>query len=986
MGGSASKSIDIPDSVPDGPLRDWLTWLQELRRRANTPSLTDISKMINAQRKPVSQSTERQSTVSQSTVRRLLKGECLSHQSAYAVAYALAAMDTRPVPGKPSDDWEAFDRDLIRRYGAATSGAADTSVEASPCEASRDRSPTFQRGEADAGSPMWHQASEAISASRARHTPTEDVSTAEALYAAEKVKAAPGTSNLSEARRCLGRGKELAWLVGKLTGRQDGVATPTVVVTGLGGIGKTTLASEYAWLHHRNALVWWVNAASPDEIETSLTRLTDRLVPGHLVAAGRTAQVSWAMQWLTWHSDWLLVYDNVDDPSHLIPYTGALDRGYHLATSRRATGWADNTPILRLDLLRPDDATLLLRSLVCEGTTPTPRQEADLGALTSDLGNLPLALQQAGAYLAQNRGITVQAYRRRLESKLDMKAHGNSAERTIARTYDVTLDALEDVNPLAVEVLHTAAWLAPDEIPHTLLTPPGADPHDTAEAIGTLAAYSMLTDTGTHVSVHRLVQTVLRTSHTTSGGVQPPPCPPGRLRAEKAVLHHLTPPPHQDSVPAAQWDAVIPHLVALAATTPPGHFNGTLATAYNIAACLLNLRGHDARTIPLLEATVAQQRQDLGDTDRRTLTSRNNLASAYRAVGDLGRAISLFEATLAQCEQVLGDTDPDTLGSRNNLAGAYQEVGDSGRAIPLFEATLAQRERIRGAADPDTLTSRNNLASAYHYAGDLTKAIPLFEETLAQRQQVLGNTHVDTLGSRNNLACAYRDAGDLTRAISLLEATLLQWKEVLGDTHPHTLGSRDILAGAYQEAGDLGKAIPLFKATLAQREQIYGDTHPDTLTSRDGLACAYQAAEDLGKAIPLFEANLAQRERILGGTHPDTLTSRNNLASAYFHAKDLTRSVPLFEATLAQREQVLGNTHPHTLTSRYNLAGVYQEAGDLGKAISLFEATHAQCEQVLGDTHPHTLDSLRSLVAAYLAAGSLDKALPLLPSLLAPSE
>ncbi|XES00518.1 hypothetical protein HEP87_60020 [Streptomyces sp. S1D4-11] len=78
------------------------------------------------------------------------------------------------------------------------------------------------------------------------------------------------------------------------------------------------------------------------------------------------------MQWLAWHPDWLLVYDNVDDPDDLIPYTGALDRGHHLATSRRTTGWPDNTPALPLDTLDPDDATSLLCRLVFKDNTPRP--------------------------------------------------------------------------------------------------------------------------------------------------------------------------------------------------------------------------------------------------------------------------------------------------------------------------------------------------------------------------------------------------------------------------------------------------------------------------------------------------------------------------------------------------------------------------------------------------------------------------------------
>ncbi|MEU6540800.1 tetratricopeptide repeat protein, partial [Streptomyces sp. NPDC047000] len=610
---------------------------------------------------------------------------------------------------------------------------------------------------------------------------------AEALQQAERVAAAPGTSNLPPPPLCLGREEELAWLRRILTDRREGAITQSGTVHGLGGIGKSTLALHYAHRHRGDyTLIWWINAASPDEIETSLAGLTQQLVPDWAAQAGRGAQVAWARQWLAWHPGWLLVHDNVDDPDDLAPYTGALHQGHHLATSRRITGWPDTAPTLPLGSLHPDDATNLLCRLVFKDTTPTAHQQADARALAADLGHLPLAIKQAGAYLAQNRGITLDAYRRRLGSKLDRTAHGFDAERTIARIWNVTLHTLEQAGPLAVQVLHTAAWLAPGDIPHTLLTLPGTDPDDIAEAIGTLAAYSMITTTATTLSMHRLVQTVLRTPRTTDS-LQQPRHLQGRVSAEQAVLHALAPPPGQDNATDSQWDALIPHLVTLAATAPPGHPSLPLTNAYNTAAHRLHHQGHTARAIPLLEATLTQYEQVLGDTHPDTLTSRNNLATAYQAAGDLGRAIPLLKATLTQYEQVLGDTHPDTLTSRNNLATAYRAAGDLGRAIALLEATLTQCEQVLGDTHPDTLTSRNNLATAYRAAGDLERAIPLLEATLTQREQVLGDTHPDTLTSRNNLAYAYESAGDLERAIPLLEATLTQREQVLGDTHPDTL-------------------------------------------------------------------------------------------------------------------------------------------------------------------------------------------------------
>ncbi|MFI6081290.1 FxSxx-COOH system tetratricopeptide repeat protein [Streptomyces sp. NPDC051217] len=728
----------------------------------------------------------------------------------------------------------------------------------------------------------WNSASgeRSIAAGFIQAAITGDVLPAESLYTPKRVEAAPGTSNLPEPGLCLGRGEELAELRRMLAGQGEGAITQSGAVHGLGGIGKTTLATHYAHHYLRLGdyrLVWWINAVSPDTIEQSLASLTHRLVPDWAGGASGPPAVAWAMQWLAWHPNWLLVYDNVEDPQDLTPYTGALRGGHHLATSRRTAGWPDNAPTLTLGNLNPGDATDLLCRLAFKGREATTRERADAAALVAELGYLPLALKQASAYLARNRGITIDSYLRRLPSKLDKTAPGVGAERTIARVWQLTLHALEREDQLAVAVLHTAAWLSPEGIPHTLLTPPGTDPDDIAEAIGTLASYSMVTDTGTTMSVHRLVQAVLRTPRTNPTAEQT-----GRTSAEQAVLHALTPPADQDEATDSQWDTFTPHLIALAVATPPDYHDDTpLTDAYNTATEHLHRHGHIVRALPLVEATLAQRERALGNVHPDTLSSRNDLAYIYQEAGELDQAILLFEAALTESERVLGDTHPGTLITRNNLAGAYQTAGDLNRAIPLYEATLTQFERVLGDTHPDTLASRNNLASAYQTAGDLNRAIPLYEATLTQRKQIFGDTHPHTLASRNNLASAYQTAGDLNRAIPLYEATLTESERVLGHTHPDTLITRNNLASAYQTAGDLNRAIPLCEATLTQREQILGDTHPSTLTSRNNLASAYRSAGDLDRAIALYEATLTQREQILGDTHPDTLITRNNLARAY---------------------------------------------------------------------------------------------------------
>ncbi|AMW12861.1 hypothetical protein A4E84_27260 [Streptomyces qaidamensis] len=742
----------------------------------------------------------------------------------------------------------------------------------------------------------------------------------EAVRWAKEVDAPPGAGSLpgSASGVFVGRQGELAEIRRLLAAEGEAAVTQSSgarAVHGLGGIGKSTLALHYAHTYRRSyTLVWWINAASTEQIVTSLAALATRLCPQWAASAGVQERAAWAMLWLQWHPGWLLVFDNVEDPADLRHYLGTLPNGHHLATSRTATGWHTIAPTMPLGLLDSDAAVDLLCTLVFGPEhVPTPKQRQDAAALAADLGYLPLALEQAGAYLFET-GTSLADYRVMLGQVMDAAVGGIDPERTVARIWHHTLTAIERRNPRAVTLLNAMAWLAPEDIPRTLLAPLCPDLITLGEALGALYAYNMIAYSADRqsISVHRLVQIVLRHQPTDSDNYRP-----GRRDAER-LIQHATP---DEDTGTPQWERLLPHVVAVADSTPPHSPASTdTADAYYAAAQYLHRQGRDAHTIPLRTAALAQYEQVLGDSHPHALSSRNNLAGAYEAAGDVARAISLYETTLAQCEQVLGDTHPHALSIRNNLAAAYHAAGNLARAIPLHESTLAQCEQTLGDTHPDTLSSRNNLAGAYHAAGNLAQAIFLYMTVLAQCEQVLGDTHPDTLSSRNNLAGAYEAAGELARAIPLYESTLAQREQVLGDTHPDTLSSRNNLAGAYEAAGDVARAIPLYETTLAQREQVLGDTHPQTLTSRNNLAYAYRAAGDLERARSLYETTLAQCEQVLGDTHPDTLTSRNNLAGAYEAAGDVARAIPLYETTLAQCEQVLGDTHPYTLTSRNNLA------------------------------------------------------------------
>ncbi|MEU6005945.1 tetratricopeptide repeat protein [Streptomyces sp. NPDC047453] len=818
----------------------------------------------------------------------------------------------------------------------------------------------------------------------------------------------------------VGRDEDLTILAAAL--EQDSKAI-TQTVQGLGGVGKTTLALHYAHTH-RDAyqLVWWIRADTPEQITTDLASLTTRINGG--TTSHTTAEdAEWAIGWLQTHPGWLLILDNAEHPDttrHLISQLH--HAGRHLITSRFANGWPA-TP-LALPLLTPA-ASLDLLTLLTGLTDPDNQRNARL--LADDLGHLPLALEQAGAFIAQSR-IPISTYRDLLRQHpaetTSTAAAGSDPQRTMARIWRITLDTLHRTTPLAVDILRTAAWYAPTAIPRTLLAPLAENPVSYAHALSQLAAYNMINLDADTLSVHRLIQTIARTPDPATTDDADPhrthaTITTARNHATTLLCTALPDDPETNVAGWPAWRTLLPHaethltavnpahdteatnvLLALTANYLRDQGQITQAITYN-KRCLdastrlhgpdhpdtLASRSHLAytyraagelgRAIPLYKQALADRVRVLGKDHPSTLASRNNLASAYAAAGDLGRAIPLYKQALADRVRVLGENHPNTLVSRNDLAGAYESAGDLGRAIPLYKQTLTDSVRVLGKDHPSTLTSRNNLASAYAAAGDLGRAIPLYEQTLTDFLRVLGEDHPTTLASRHNLAGAYASVGNLSRAIPLHEQTLTDCLRVLGEDHPTTLASRHNLAGAYASAGNLSRAVKLYKQALADRVRVLGEDHPDTLISRNNLAGAYRSAENLGRAIPLYEQALTDCLRVLGEDHPTTLASRHNLASAYAAAGDLGRAIPLHEQALTDCLRVLGQDHPDTLASRHNLANAYASAGDLGRAIPLYEQTLTHGLRVLGEDHPTTLVFRNDLAGAYKSAGDLGRAIPL---------
>jgi tetratricopeptide (TPR) repeat protein len=747
------------------------------------------------------------------------------------------------------------------------------------------------------------------------------------------------------------------------------------LVQGLGGIGKSLLAEEYALRFgaaYPGGIVWLqgtgdlgsqlgglagkldvpVAGRSPDEVEGAVRR--------HLAAMAKP---------------YLWIVDDLPPQETVGQWRAPSGNGHTLITTR-STQLDTLGNQHRLGILPPPEALALLTAR----TPPSVEEKPLAEKIAERLGGHALALDIAGAAV-----VHVGGYAGFLEL---LKNPGDDALALAAdfvgvlpgnHTPDIAttlLDSIDRLRPEGLLVLQTAALLAPSPIPNELIDDvlaalPGGDAkHGLRGRAAT--AREALTEAEVHtVSVHVLLSHTIRHHR---------PSPTAALRAALVTRLRVWMRTADDIRTHATLQPVIAHVRSLTETVTGaedadlagrlGHYDHARG-AYTDAA-LSRRKSRDTLS------TVQ------GDEHPDTLISMNNLALTLRAQGDLSDARALQEQVLAVRLRLQGADHPDTLTSMNNLASTLRGQGDLSGARALQEQVLAVQRRVLGAEHPNTLTSMNNLALTLGDQGDLSGARALEEQVLAMRRRVLGTEHPDTLSSMNNLAETLRGQGDLSGARALHEQVLAVQRRVLGEEHPDTMRSTNNLSSTLQAQGDLSGARALQEQVLAVQRRVLGAEHPDTLRSMNNLAGTLRGQGGMSGARALQEQVLAVQRGMLGAEHPDTLTSTSNLALTLWAQGDLSGARVLQELVLAVQRRVLGDEHPATLTSLNNLALTRRDQGDLSGARALGEQALSVRRRVLGSEHPDTLMAMNNLAYTlhdfgnFAAARSLlDEALPI---------
>ena len=743
-------------------------------------------------------------------------------------------------------------------------------------------------------------------------------------------------------------------------------------ITGMGGVGKTELALQYALRYQDNypgGLCWFsvrglnfgTQVLSFGRTELGLT------IPDELEF---NEQVRYC--WRNWpEGTALIVLDDVpsfsnDYKERIKPYLPpAQSRFKVLITSRQRPGVSYQR--IDLDVLSPEAALTLLCTLVGKERIDNELNEAEV--LCDWLGYLPLGLELVGRYLDLDQSLTIAKVQKRLEKKklaaqelLYPEEQGEmTAQLGIPAAFELSW---EDLPPEAQQLGCRLSLFgsAPFEwflVENCLIeTDDNEEWEEEQEELEELRDRFLvngnllqLTEQQTY-RLHQLIREFFQTKLA-----QLPEADGYKQRFCQAMVgkaKEIPDRPTRDQIAAVK--PAIPHLAEAATVLTDWLRDEDLIGLFMGLGGFYKGQGTYDQSEPWYKQCLDITRSRLGKEHPDVGDSLNNLALLYLEQGRYDEAEPLLVQALDIAKKLPGEDHPDVAASLNNLAVLYSDQGRYDEAETLFVHSLELTKQGFGQNHPSMASSLNNLAKLYLDQGRYDQAEPLFIKALGIIKKRLGDEHPDVATTISGLAGLYKAQGRYDEAETLFLKAFDIRKKLLGHNHPHLAQSLNNLGFFYSSKGRYDQAEPLLIQALNMKKKLLGENHPHVANSLNNLAFLYYDQGSYHEAEPLFVQALNMTKKLLGEDHPYVATSKSSLALLYLAQGRYHEAEPLFVEALELIKQRLGKDNPYLAFSTLNnLAELYKAQGRYHKAELLYVEALEIAERKLGSNHPDTV-------------------------------
>ncbi|MDQ7904916.1 FxSxx-COOH system tetratricopeptide repeat protein [Phytohabitans sp. ZYX-F-186] len=727
-----------------------------------------------------------------------------------------------------------------------------------------------------------------------------------------------------------------------------------LILYGLGGVGKTQLAVEYA---HRHAdaydLVWWIAADDRSRATASLAALGERQDwPTSLDMAQTVTTVLTRLE--RGGVRWLLVLDNAGPPEELATLVPA--SGGHVVVTTRDAAWVDEGRAVEVDVLAREESIELLRARGHD----IDFDEAD--QLAERLGDLPLALEQVAAVQSATR-TPVREYLRQLDERavgLLAAVQPGDYQATVATAFAVAADRVRVESLAAGQLLELLSCLGSEPITLSLLRRAGTriapplgrllnQPDLLDEAVRLLRRYGLVKvlDGGQALRVHRLVQAIVRDTLPAYA----------RERAfdnARRLLGAANPGNPSDPLTWDMHAQIGPHLrpARVIETAAPD----AREVVVHQATYLYEIGDFDGSRRLSDEAWTTWTRQ--GDAeDVRVFACLRRLVAALYALGRYGESRRLVDEAWKRllANPGYGPDHPATLDIADTLAVLHRVFGRYGEALRLDLDRVERYSRIRGADHRETMLARNNLGASLRAAGDFRAAYDIDADLAESRRRRLGPDDQRTLLSLSNLARDLYGLGEYANALELQRSAWQAHRERLGDRHPLVLSAWRTIVLGLRKTGQVTAALEEGRRLYLVSQGHVGADHELSLAAMMTYANTLCAADEVSRAWNVATDAMDRYRRHFGERNPLTLAAAANQAIILRAMGERRRARQVGESSFYSLRQVLGQDHPYTIAAAVGLGNDLVLAHDEESARRLLTRTLDDARRVRGEHHPETL-------------------------------
>ena len=779
----------------------------------------------------------------------------------------------------------------------------------------------------------------------------------------------------------VGRETELEQIHAKL---QSGQGVIVCAVEGLGGVGKTELALQYAQ-HYKDEYVaqYWLQLRGIGLAQAVVTLANPYLaLPESMQSASLDEQSAW--YWLNWKPEegrLLVILDDVPNAESIPDAAMPNDARVRVLVTTRERDLNLGFVSLPLDVLSKEKALALLRKIV--GAVKVDRELAIVEQVCETLGYLPLAIELVGEYLVKNRHLTFAKLQENL--RLADKVLSRDRKNKFYAYRGVEAAILLSWQDLSAAAQRVAMWLglfAPVEIGWKLVADMAASAEITEseldEARGELDRLHLIQPVGEDCNfykIHTLVREFFRDrlAQATENQLFRVAFVTSLLDVAKTIPRS----PTRDLI--ANVAPAIPHLDLLSREMlddiPNPEEDNNLAWAFTGIARFYQGQGLYASAIISFQNRLKIIESRLGEDHLYVAESINDLALVYQLQGRYDEAETLFVRLLDLIKRLCGDYDLHVAIAMNSLGYIYylnkKNYIDSKR---LLTQSLLLKKELLGERHIGVATTINNLGLVDLELGEYDEAESYLSEALYLRQELLGDKHSDVASSFHNLALLYQAKCNYKLAEDLFTKALILYKYLHGNQHPYVATSLNKLGEISYSQGKYSEAEQFYLGSLSIRQRQLGSNHPDVAISLNNLAALYNSQGRYEEAEPLYLEAIQLSRELLGDRHPDVATNLNNLAELYRSQGKYGEAELLYQESLQLMRESLGDRHPDIATSLNNLAELYRLQGRYEESEPFYLYAMQLSRELLGDRHPDIATSLNNLALLYKSQGRYEEA------------